>query len=76
MKSKEKQTATEQKTQENSSDNVEAWSFILAILFICITLVFTTRMYVDGHLIDRMIDHYTLRGKEVIVKDEQLIFVN
>ena len=72
MKSDEKKT----QTQENSSDNVEAWLFIVAIVFLCITIVFTTRMYVDGHLIDRMIDHYTLRGKDVVVQDQQLVFVN
>lgn len=72
MKSDEKKT----QTQNNTSDNVEAWSFIVAIVFLCITIIFTTRMYVDGHLLDTMIDHYTLRGKNVIVEDQQLVFVN
>lgn len=71
MKKEEKNTP-----KQPEVTNGDAWMFIVVILFLCTTAVFTTRMYVDGHLLDRMIDHYTLRGKDVIVKDQQLVFIN
>ena len=68
----------EKKTEINptSNDTAGEWAFIIVMLFLCITMVFTTRMYVDGHLIDKMVDHYTLRGKDVIVENQQLVFIN
>ncbi len=68
----------EKKTETNptSNDTAGEWAFIIVMLFLCITMVFTTRMYVDGHLIDKMVDHYTLRGKDVIVENQQLVFIN
>ena len=72
MKADEKKT----ETQENTSENSDAWAFIVTILFLCITLIFTTRMCIDGHLLQSMVEHYTLRGRDVIVEDQQLVFIN
>tara|TARA_B110000858_G_scaffold122101_1_gene139255 strand:- start:171 stop:416 length:246 start_codon:yes stop_codon:yes gene_type:complete len=46
------------------------------IAAMCLTLLITTRMYVNSALISDMISHYSLRGKDVMVQDNQLVFVN
>lgn len=69
MKPEEKKTDTVQ-------SNEEAWGFIIVILLLSFTLVFVTRMYVDLSLAQEMIHHYTLRGKDVIVKDDSIVFIN
>ena len=69
-----KDTKEESNKRETSSD--EIWGWVMAVLLLCITIVFTTRMYVDCSLVGDMIQHYTLRGKDVIVKDDQLVFIN
>lgn len=46
------------------------------IAAMCVTLLITTRMYVNSALISDMISHYSLRGKDVVVQDNQLVFVN
>ena len=75
MKGKEEKTENElQTTKEASSE--EVWAWVLIILIMCITIIYTTRMHVDAYLIAETIQHYTLRGKNVLMEDQQLIFVN
>ena len=62
--------------EKEERENDESWGFIIGVLLLCITIVFTTRMYVDLVLAQDLIQHYTLRGKDVIVENEQLVFVN
>ena len=54
----------------------DSWSAILVILCVCITLIAITRLYIDATIVSDMITHYTLRGKDVIVEDNSLVFVN
>jgi hypothetical protein len=54
----------------------EGWSTIILILCLCITLIAITRLYIDATIVSDMITHYTLRGKDVIVKHNSLVFVN
>jgi len=65
----------DEKTPDPQS-SAEAWSFIIVVLLFCITLVFTTRMYIGANMVDTMVHHYTLRGKNVIVENDQLVFIN
>ena len=67
------QPATQTKADPTT---VEVTIFFILILMMCLTLIMTTRMYVDSALISDMITHYSLRGKDVVVKDNQLVFVN
>ena len=62
--------------KDTVKSNDEEWAFIIVILLLCVTIVFVTRIYADAYLLGDMINHYTLRGKDVIVENEQLVFVN
>jgi len=57
-----------------STDELLAWLFLTIAL--CLTLVLITRMHVDSALVGDLIQHYTLRGKDVVVKDDHLVFIN
>ena len=61
---------------KHKEENDESLSFIIVILLLCITIVFTTKMYVDLVLAQDIIQHYTLRGKDVIIENDQLVFIN
>ncbi len=75
MKAKDK--TTEQETQESrGSSSEEIMSWILIIMLLCVTIIYTTRMHVDAYLIAETIQHYTLRGRNVLIEDQQLVFVN
>ena len=75
MKAKDKTTKQETHEREGTSSE-EIWSWVLIIMLICLTIIYTTRMHVDAYLIAETIQHYTLRGKNVLMKDQQLVFVN
>lgn len=68
--------AKEESKKPETVSNDEIWAWVMVMLLVCITIVFTTRMHVDASLVGDMIQHYTLRGKDVIVKDDHLVFVN
>ena len=68
--------AKEECNKRETVSTDEIWAWVIVILLLCITIVFTTRMHVDASLLGDMIQHYTLRGKDVIVQDEHLVFVN
>ncbi len=61
---------------EQPATGAEVIMFLTMIAVMCLTLLVTTRMYVDSALISDMITHYSLRGKDVVVQDNQLVFVN
>ena len=67
------------KTQEvktKNTDSEEGWFFIISVIIICITIVMTTRMYINANLTESMVMHYSMRGKDVIIHNEELVFVN
>tara|TARA_Y100000992_G_C21030488_1_gene380067 strand:+ start:300 stop:533 length:234 start_codon:yes stop_codon:yes gene_type:complete len=75
MKAEDKKTENEpQSAKETSSE--EIWAWVLIILVMCITIIYVTRMHVDAYLVAETIQHYTLRGRNVFMKDQQLVFVN
>ena len=61
------------KQEEGSSDSL---IFLFIILALCLTMVLTTRIYADTAILGEIVQHYTLRGKDVLVKDNHLVFVN
>ena len=61
---------------EQPASGAEVIMFLTMIAAMCVTLLITTRMYVDSALISDMISHYSLRGKDVVVQDNQLVFIN
>lgn len=73
------QNETQNKTQdENQNENQEngGWILVIVVLLFCITVMVQTRMYADVVVIRDMINHYTLRGKTVLMENEKLVFVN
>lgn len=64
------------KIQESKQSNEDAWVFISLVLIISITLIFTTRMHLNANLMGEMIQHYTLRGKDVLIEGNEVVFVN
>ena len=75
MKAKEEKTQNEPQEARGASSE-EIWAWVLIMLLMCVTIVYTTRMHVDAFLIAETIQHYTLRGKNVLMENEQLVFVN
>lgn len=75
----ENQNETQDKTQDkNQDENQEngGWILVIVVLLLCITVMVQTRMYTDVVVIRDMINHYTLRGKTVLIENEKLVFVN
>lgn len=62
--------------EKEERENDESWGFIIVVLIVCITIIFSLRMYVELSVAHDMIEHYTLRGKDVIIENEQLVFIN
>ena len=57
-------------------ESEDIWPSVIVIICMLITLVTITRLYVDASIISDMITHYTLRGRDVLVKDNSLVFIN
>ena len=66
--------ASETPKQEDSSG--DSLIFLFIILALCLTMVLTTRIYADTAILGEIVQHYSLRGKDVLVKDNHLVFVN
>jgi len=64
------------KNEETRIVEDESWAAIIIIICISITLIAITRLYIDATIISDMITHYTLRGRDVLVQDNSLVFVN
>ena len=64
------------KSPNADASAAETIMFFIMVAVMCLTLIVTTRMYTDTALISDVISHYTLRGKDILIKDNQLVFVN
>ncbi len=73
---KAEQETTKAEPQESKASSEEGWYWVIIILLMCITIVYTTRMHVDAYLIAETIQHYSLRGRNVFMENKQLVFVN
>ena len=73
MKQNAKPASETIKKEESSADGLIVLFIILAL---CLTMVLTTRIYADTAILGEIVQHYTLRGKDVLVKDDHLVFVN
>ena len=69
-------TNEDQKNNQSQQNSDEGWVFIGVVIIISLTLIFTTRMHLNANLMGEMIQHYTLRGKEVLVEGNEVVFVN
>ena len=64
------------KSPRTDASAAETIMFFTMLAVTCLTLIVITRMYTDTALISDVISHYTLRGKDILIKDNQLVFVN
>ena len=60
----------------SANNSEESWVWVAIVIAMCITLIYTTQVTVDAKLFSDMIQHYSLRGRDVLVEDGTLVFVN
>jgi len=66
---------TQAETQKNDHSD-ESLAYLIMIMMICMTLILTTRMILNTTTLSDMINHYSLRGKDIILNGDTITFIN
>lgn len=66
---------TQAETQKNDHSD-ESLAYLIMIMMICLTLIITTRMILNTTTLSDMINHYSLRGKDIVLNGDTITFIN